>query len=141
MDQIIHAIAQKLNLPEAIVRQGVTVVLNFLKEQSKGTQFEAFLNMIPGAPAVAAAPLPTGGGGGGLLGGLVAAAGSMLGGQTGEIAKAVSGLQSAGLTADQVAPFVQSFFEETKQHVGPEEIEKILTGIPALQSLLGGAKA
>jgi len=49
MDQIVSAIAQKLGIPEAVVRSGLTVVLNFLKQKAGGSEFGALLNMIPGA--------------------------------------------------------------------------------------------
>jgi hypothetical protein len=136
VNQIIASISQKLGLPEPVVASGITVVLNFIKKEAKGTQYEQFISLIPGAPQQAAAPLPTGGGG--LFGGLLGAAGSLMGGQAGGIAQAVSGLQSAGIQPDQIAPFVQSFFHETKQATSPEHVESLLTHLPMLQDFLQG---
>ncbi len=40
MDQIIKSLAAKLNLPEAVVRAGVGILLNFIQKEAAGTQFE-----------------------------------------------------------------------------------------------------
>jgi hypothetical protein len=139
MDEIIRAIAQKLNLPEATVASAITVILNFIKQEATGTQYEKFIALIPGASAQAAAPLPTGGGG--LFGGLMGAAGSLLGGQAGVIAKAASGLQSAGIEPEQIAPFLQSFFHEAKGATSEAHVETLLTHLPVLQDLVKGGSA
>ena len=46
MDQIVTAIAQKLGIPEAVVRSGLAVLLNFLKEKAGGSEVGALLNQI-----------------------------------------------------------------------------------------------
>ncbi len=136
MEQIIQSISQKLGLPEAVVRSGVTVLLNLLKDKTKGTQYEAFISMIPGAQTVANSPMPEPKAGGGLLGGLLGAAGSLLGGQAGELAKAASSLQSAGIEPEKVAPFVETFFQEAKTQAGPEKVDELLASLPGLQDIL-----
>src|SRR5580692_267700 len=114
MDQIVSAIAQKLGIPEAVVRSGLTVVLNFLKQKAGGTEVGALFNMIPGANDLANAPAPDAGGGG-LLGNLIGSVSSMFGGQAADVGKAVAGLENAGLKTEQIAPFVQTFIGEAKK--------------------------
>jgi hypothetical protein len=112
MDQIVSAIAQKLGIPEAVVRSGLTVVLNFLKQKAGGSEFGALLNMIPGASDLANAPVPDAGGG-----------------------KAVASLENAGLKTEQIAPFVQTFVGEAKKIAGEDTVNKVLESVPALANL------
>ncbi|MBV8587514.1 MAG: DUF2780 domain-containing protein [Verrucomicrobia bacterium] len=136
MNQIIQAISQKLGLPEDVVRTGITILLNFVKQKAEGTQYQAFLNLIPGLNDLANAPAPapqTGGGLGGLLGNLS----SIFGGQGGDVAKALGSFQAAGIKPDQVPPFVKTFFDQAKQVAGPGEVDKLLSSMPALSKLLG----
>jgi hypothetical protein len=139
MDQIVTAIAQKLGIPEAVVRSGLGVLLNFLKQKAGGSEFGALLNMIPGASDLANAPAPDAGGGGGgggnLLGNLIGSISSMFGGQTADIGKAVAGLENAGIKTEQIAPFVQSFIGEAKKVAGEDTVNNLLSSVPALANL------
>ena len=138
MDQIVTAIAQKLGIPEAVVRSGLGVLLNFLKQKAGGSEFGALLNMIPGASDLANAPAPDAGGGGGggnLLGNLIGSVSSMFGGQTADIGKAVAGLENAGIKTEQIAPFVQSFIGEAKKVAGEDTVNNLLSSVPALANL------
>ena len=134
MDQIVSAIAQKLGIPEAVVRSGLTVVLNFLKQKAGGSEFGALLNMIPGANDLANAPAPDAGGGG-LLGNLIGSVSSMFGGQTADVGKAVAGLENAGLKTEQIAPFVQTIIGEAKKVAGEDTVNNVLASVPALANL------
>jgi len=134
MDQIVSAIAQKLGIPEAIVRSGLAVVLNFLKQKAGGTEVGALFNMIPGANDLANAPAPDAGGGG-LLGNLIGSVSSMFGGQAADVGKAVAGLENAGLKTEQIAPFVQTFIGEAKKVAGEDTVNNVLASVPALANL------
>ena len=135
MDQIVSAIAQKLGIPEAVVRSGLAVLLNFLKQKAGGSEFGALLNMIPGASELANAPVPDAGGGGNFLGNLIGSVSSMFGGQTAEVGKAVAGLENAGLKTEQIAPFVQTFIGEAKKIAGEDTVNNVLASVPALANL------
>jgi hypothetical protein len=130
MDQIVSAIAQKLGIPEAVVRSGLTVVLNFLKQKAGGSEFGALLNMIPGASDLANAPVPDAGGGN-----LFANVSSMFGGQTADIGKTVASLENAGLKTEQIAPFVQTFVGEAKKIAGEDTVNNVLASVPGLANL------
>lgn len=135
MDQIVTAIAQKLGIPEAVVRSGLAVLLNFLKQKAGGSELGAVLNMIPGANDLANAPAPDAGGGGNLLGNLIGSVSSMFGGQTAEIGKVAAGLENAGVKPEQMAPFVQSFIGEAKKVAGEDTVNNLLSSVPALANL------
>jgi hypothetical protein len=139
MDQIIRTLSAKLGLPEVVVRQGVGILLNFLKQKAAGTEFEKFAAMLPGsADVMNAAPAE---GGGGLLGGLLGAAGGLLGGQAGDLAKVVGSLQGAGISPDKAAPFAGEFFEQAKAVAGPELVSQILASVPGLSEALNKKSA
>jgi hypothetical protein len=135
MDQIVTAIAQKLGIPEDVVRSGLGVLLNFLKQEAGGSEFGALLNMIPGASDLANAPAPGAAGGGNFLGNLIGSVSSMFGGQTATIGKAVEGLQNAGINPAQVAPFVENFIGEAKKVAGEDTVNNLINSVPALANL------
>ena len=136
MDQIVTAIAQKLGIPDAVVRSGLGVLLNFLKQKAGGSELGAVLNMIPGANDLANAPAPDAAdGGGNLLGNLIGSVSSMFGGQTADIGKAVAGLENAGIKTEQIAPFVESFIGEAKKVAGEDTVNNLLSSVPALANL------
>jgi Protein of unknown function VcgC/VcgE (DUF2780) len=137
MNQIIQAISQKLGLPEGVVRTGITILLNFIKKKAEGTQYQAFLNSIPGLNDLANAQAPEGESSGG-LGGLLGSLSSVFGGQGAEVTKALGAFEAAGIKPDQVPPFVKTFFDQAKQIAGPGEVDKLLSNLPALSKLLGG---
>ncbi len=133
MDEIIKNISLKLNLPESVVRQGVGIILTFVKQKAAGTQFERFIALLPGASGVlASAPSPSGTAGGGLLGGLL----GKMGGNLGAAAEAMGALQSAGIPIDKAAPLASEFFDQAKTVAGPEAVAALLEQIPALKALL-----
>ena len=140
MEQIIKTLSAQLNLPESVVRTGVGIILNFIKQKAVGTEFEKFAALIPGsAGAMASAPAPgAGGGAGGLLGDLIGKAGGLLGGNLGGAAEAIGALQQAGIPLDKAVPLASGFFEQANSVAGPEAVEALLGQIPALSSFLGG---
>ena len=134
MDQIVTAIAQKLGIPEAVVRSGLAVLLNFLKQKAGGSEVGALLNQIPGANELANAPTPDAGGGN-LLGNLIGSVSSMFGGQAADVGKVVAGLENAGVQTELIPPFVESFIGEAKKFVGEDTVNNLLSSVPALANL------
>ena len=140
MDQIIKSLSQSLGLPEGAIRAGLGVLLNMVKQKtaaSGNAQFGALIGLLPGASelmsAAPGAPAQSSGG----LGGLLSAAGNLLGGNLGDAAQAVSALQGAGIPLDKAAPLASGFFEQAKSVAGPEAVDAVLSQLPALGSLLG----
>ena len=142
MDQIIKSLSQSLNLPEPAVRAGVGIILNFVKQKSAASgnaQFTALLGLLPGATELMSATPASGTGeGGGAIGGLLSAAGSLLGGNLGEAAQAASALQTAGIPLDQAGNLASGFFDQAKTVAGDDAVNAVLKNLPALASLLGG---
>jgi hypothetical protein len=134
MDQIVTAIAQRLGIPEAVVRSGLGVLLNFLKQKAGGSELGALLNQIPGASDLANAPAPNAGGGN-LVGNLIGSVSSLFGGQTAAVGQAVAGLENAGIKTEQIAPFVESFIGEAKKVAGEDTVNNLLSSVPALANL------
>ncbi len=133
MDQIIKFISERLGTPENVVRDSLKVILKFAQKKASGTDYEKFIDKIPGAKDLLAEPTAEGAeGAGGLLGGL----GSMLGGQTGEAAKAFAGLQAAGLPTAQIGPFLKAFVEKAREVAGPEAVDEVISKVPVLQGFL-----
>ncbi len=131
MDQIISFISGKLGISESVARESVKVLLQFAQKQTAGTDLEKLIAQIPGAAALIAEPPATGSAAapnplGGLLGGFLG----------GDAAKAISGLQAAGLDFTQVAPFLKAFVEKSREVAGPETVDEVLKKIPALQTFL-----
>ena len=137
MDQIVKSLSQSLNLPEPAVRAGLGILLNFIKQKAGGTQFEAMVGLLPGAAALMTSAPAAGatGDASGMLGGLLAKAGSMLGGDLGGAAQAISAMQGAGIPLDKAGPLAGGFFEQAKSVAGPDAVDAVLKQLPALASL------
>ena len=132
MNNIIKTLAEKLALPESTVRSAIGVLLNLVREKTTGTEFEKFLNLVPGSAELIAqipqAAAASTGGLGGLLG--------MLGGQAADLAKASAALQQAGVPADKIMPLATEFFVKAREVAGPEVIEDLARNFPILKTLL-----
>ncbi len=140
MNQIITLLSQKLGLPEETVKSGLATILHLLKEKTAGSDFEKLIALIPGAAdLLAGAPAPSGDAG--LLGGILGAAGGLLGGQAADAAKALSAFQAAGIPVDKIAPLARGFFDQIQAAGGGDLTDKLMKSIPALKTMLGGKPA
>jgi len=141
MDQIIKSLSQSLGLPEPAVRAGVGILLNFVKQQSAASgnaQFTALLSLLPGAGEVmSSAPAGDSSGGSG-LGGLLAKAGGLFGGNLGDAAAALGSLQGAGIPMDKAGELASGFFTEAKSVAGDDAVDAVLKNLPAIASMLAG---
>jgi len=142
MDQIIKTLSQSLGLPEPAVRAGVGIILNFVKQKSAesgGAQFNALLGLLPGAnELMATAPAAGDATSGASLGGLLAKAGSMLGGNLGDTAAALGALQGAGIPMDKAGDLASGFFSEAKGVAGDDAVNAVLKNLPAIASMFTG---
>ncbi|MEX1045438.1 MAG: hypothetical protein WEC73_04855 [Chthoniobacterales bacterium] len=141
MDQIIKALSQSLGLPEATVRAGVGIILNFVKQKSAGAdgaQFGALLGLLPGASELMSSAPASGEASGGGVGGLLAKAGGLLGGNIGEAAATLGALQSAGIPMDKAGALASGFFDQAKGVAGDDAVNAVLKNLPAIASMLTG---
>ena len=144
MDQIITSLSQRTHLPETVVRSGIGVILNFIKKEAAGSQFEKFVAILPGADSLMAESAnadaaPAAPASGGLFGSLMQEAGQLLGGQFGDATQAIGALQKAGVPLEKAGPLATGFIEHAEGIVGGPQIAALLEQVPALKSLLGGA--
>jgi hypothetical protein len=141
MEQIIKTLSQSLNLPEPAVRAGLGIILNFVKQKSAdsgGAQFNALLGLLPGASELMATAPAGPASSGGPLGGLLAKAGEMLGGNLGDAAATLGALQGAGVPMDKAGDLASGFFNEAKGVAGDDAVNAVLKNLPALASMLAG---
>jgi len=141
MDQIIKSLSQSLGLPEPAVRAGVGILLNFIKQKSAasgGAQFNSLIALLPGASALMSSAPSGGGDAAGGLGGLLAKAGGLLGGNLGDTAAALGALQGAGIPMDKAGDLASGFFTEAKGVAGDDAVNAVLKNLPAIASMLSG---
>jgi hypothetical protein len=141
MDQIIKSLSQSLGLPEPAVRAGVGILLNFVKQKSAasgGAQFAALMGLLPGAAELMSANPAGGEASGSGVGGLLAKAGSLLGGNLGDTAAALGALQNAGIPMDKAGDLASGFFTEAKGVAGDDAVNAVLKNLPAIASMFTG---
>ena len=142
MDQIIKSLSQSLGLPEPAVRAGVGILLNFVKQKSAtsgNAQFTALLGLLPGASELmTSVPADGNDAAGGGVGGLLAKAGSLLGGNLGDTAAALGAQQGAGIPMDKAGELASGFFTEAKGVAGDDAVNAVLKNLPAIASMFTG---
>ncbi len=141
MDQIIKTLSQNLGLPESAIRAGVGILLNFVKQKSAASgnpAFTALLGLLPGASELMTSAPAGGESSGGGVGGLLAKAGSLLGGNLGDAAAALGALQSAGIPMDKAGELASGFFGEAKSVAGDDAVNAVLKNLPAIASMFTG---
>lgn len=135
MDEFIGSLSEKLNIAPATARESVKVLLQLAHQKATGTEFADLINRIPGAAELIAEP-PAASDAPNALGGLFGSLGGLMGGQAGDAAKALSGLQGAGLSMAQIGPFVKTFIEKSREVAGPETVDAVIAKLPLLQTFL-----
>lgn len=139
IETLVNQVASRLGLGAEQSGQAVGAFLALMKSFGDGDAVGNLLKMIPGAEALSdanASVVENDGGGGLLSGGLAGMAGSLLGGQAGDLMKAVGALKSVGLDADQgkdLAETTLKFFNDNAK--GPA-LDAALDSLPWLKNLL-----
>ena len=129
MQEFIQSAATKLGINEDQAKSATGGVLNFLKDQGNDQDVDALIAKIPGAQNVMQSTASGAeGGGGGMLSGI----GSKLGGAGG----AMAALQGSGLDSGRAKSFVTMLVDYAKQKAGPEQVEQVLSKVPALKSMM-----
>ena len=90
-------------------------------------------DLIGGA---AEAPAAADEGGGGLLGGVMEAAGSVLGGSAGGGLEMAGIFEKLGLSTDQIGKLVSTVINFIKEHVGESVIDMIVEKVPMLKPFM-----
>ncbi|MDX2081069.1 MAG: hypothetical protein SFU53_09820 [Terrimicrobiaceae bacterium] len=136
MNDFFAEIARNLNVPESRVRDAVRSLLVFAREKA-GPDVDALIARIPGAKELMAEPAPAeGASAGGFLSGLLGAAGSLMGGQTGDLAQVAARLEAAGIPAEKILPFAQQFFTEVQKTAGPDVMAKLAANFPGIARVI-----
>ena len=130
IDESIDLISKQLGISRDVARSASKVVLRLANKQLANLGYEDLLSKIPGAQELLAEDPPPAAPQGG-MGGLASLLGS-----AGDMAKAFSELQSAGLETSQVAPFIRAFLAHAREITGPEVVDDLVSKIPPLRSFV-----
>lgn len=122
MQDLIERITAKANLDPAKAEKALGILLSLLKTQGNQAKVGELFARIPGAAELADRQ---GGGGGGLLGKL---GGGLMGGPL----MAVTKLQSAGLSMDQIRALGMETLDYAKEKAGPDLVKQVAGSIPGL---------
>lgn len=132
MEEFIQSVTGKLAIDSATATNAAGSLLGFIKKEGDPSAVGELLSKIPGASALADQ-----GGGGSESGGILGKVGGMLGGVLGGGAGALGDLAKSGLGPDKIPDFVKTFIDWVKQKVGPDIVNKVVSSIPALKSIVG----
>ncbi|SRR6056297_1726890 len=113
MQELISRVAQNVGIEESLAKPAIGVVMNMLNSVLPEGTASSVMNALPGTESLLSEANQAGSGGiGGMLGGALS---SVTGGSAGAVTKAISQMQSLGLSTDQakgVASEVVNFAKE-----------------------------
>lgn len=135
MDQFIEMAAGKLGVDAGIVQKALGIVLNLIKDNADGSDFQSLLGSLPGAAAL----LDQGdgdSGGGGLLGAAAGALGGMMGGGGASLG-ALAQLNETGLDGGQVGSLLELFKGYATEQGGSDLVGRLVASVPGLDQLAG----
>lgn len=142
MQNVIGTLAQRFGLRPEQVQAGGGPILQLLREQGGGVDFQQLIARIQGAPSwidqAKGLPRPGSDAGGGLLGQAASIPGSATGQRQTGLAGVLGKPQDAGLQPDSAAKFVQDVLEPLKSSGGGGTQETVLNPVLALKGLGGG---
>jgi uncharacterized protein (DUF2267 family) len=140
MDDIIRELSARLGLSPDQAAAGAGAIFKTIQDNVAPADFQKLLQQVPQAQAwigrVAAGGASEGGSGllgmaGGLLGGLGA-------GGSGSLGELAALLSRNGLSLDTAARLGPALFDLLGNRVDPGLIERLLSSVPGLGSVLGG---
>lgn len=131
MEEFISSVTGKLGIDSSTATNATSALLGLIKKEGDGSAVSDLFAKLPGASALADTGPASGGGG--MMGKL----GGMLGGMTGGAGGGIAALASSGLSPDKIPDFVKTFIEWAKAKVGPDTVNKVVSSVPALKSILG----
>ena len=117
MDELIGRLAVKAGIDEAVAREAVGIILDFLRKEGPSEKAQALIDQIPGAEAVIA----TSSNNGGLvrlMGGGLMALGTKL--------------TALGLGMSQIQNVAREIFSFGRDTIGAKQMGAIITGTPGL---------
>ena len=129
IEESLDSVSTQLGISRQVAREATKVVLRLADKRLADLGHGDLIRKIPGAQELLQEDPPPAAGQ--KAGGI-----ALLLGSAGDMAKAFSDLQAAGLQASQVAPFVRAFLQHAREAAGPEVVEDIVSKIPALRSFI-----
>jgi len=135
VQDIVSAVASRLNVDNATAESAVGTILSVLDHEATGTKADALFDQLPGARDLAqrydvmAKPA----GGGGLMGML----GSALGDRAGALVNGMAKLKGLGLSVAQVEEAGKQLIEQAKTAAGPDAVNEIVNDVPGLAGHFG----
>ena len=138
MDEFIKMVTSQLGLGEEQTRAATGGLLGMIKDKVGDGLGTEILSKLPGADALindapaAQAEAAESGGGGGMLGGLMSAAGKMLGGNAGSALGIASMLSSSGIDLEKSGSFITMFTSFVKDKIGDDMWGKLAEYLPDL---------
>ena len=136
MKQFITMAAEKLGADKGLVEKAIGVVLNLIKDNASGGDFQSLVGKLPGAEALLSQPGASAGPGGGLLGAAAGALGGAMGGG-GSTLGALAQLKETGLDFGQLGSLLKMFKSYATEQAGGHLTEQALASIPGLDELTG----
>jgi len=134
LEEFIKLASGKLGIDASTATSAVGSLLGTIKQQGDPAAVGQLFSKLPGASKLAASANDgSGGGSEGVLGKI----GGMLGGVLGGKGEALGGLATSGLSPEKIPAFVSEFIDWIKQKVGPDVVNKVVSSIPALKSIVG----
>lgn len=128
MEELINRIMTRTGVDEGVAKDGLGIVLGFLKKATSEEKMQEVFDALPGAADLVAARAPSGG----LLGGL----GNMMGGGTMGAMAALGELNKAGLGMKEIQGLVKELVSYAKQQAGDEAVDEMMATIPGLSQIV-----
>lgn len=133
LSDFIGMASKQLGISAGAAESGAGGLFAMLKDKVGAADFGKVAAAIPGVEdAMRKAPT----GGGGALGGLMAAAGKVLGGSAGQAATVGAMLQKAGIGTDKAQGFAAMLFNFVRSKLSPELLTSIMGKLGDLGKLL-----
>jgi len=131
MEEFIKSVTGKFGIDPSTATRAVGSLLGMIKREGDPEAVSQMFAKLPGAEKMADT---TDAGSEGIVLGKI---GGMLGGVLGGKGETLGGLAASGLTPDKIPDFVKTFIDWVKEKVGPGLVNKVVSSVPALKSILG----
>ena len=143
MSEIVNQLAAQTGISSDLLHKGLGALLSFMKKElGEGTYTEVEESIPDAAHALKTyetAPPEPASGSGSLLGMVGELAGKFLGGKSGASAELLATLSKLGFKPEQIETFLPKALALIKTYLSPELLQKILSSLPALAAMIGGA--
>ncbi|MEM6382571.1 MAG: DUF2267 domain-containing protein [Pseudomonadota bacterium] len=142
MDELIARIVNAVGIDEGLAQTAVGVILGFINKEGPSDAVGQLMGAIPGAQELLSGAADAGadsaGGLGGALGGLMGgggiggALGGLMGGEGGGLMAAAGELMGAGLDMDQIQGVASEVVGFAREKAGDDVVGQIVANIPGM---------